>query len=326
MTAVNQPKPTPLSPQSRMSLQKLVKGRISQPTRSTVFGPEGIGKTTFAAGAPKPIFLGAEEGSNQLDVTRFQSPENWAEVIEAVRTLTKEPHDYETLVIDTLDWVEPLIWSHICRRDSTAKGVLTSVESYGYGKGYSAALDEWRILVQAIEEMRRAKPMHVILLAHAHIKSFKNPEGEDFDRYELKLNKLAAGLVKEWSDAVLFANYETLTETNNKTKRVRGIDTGARLLHTERRAAFDAKNRYSLPETIPLAWADFVAGVAAHRTADPAVLLAEIERKLKDIGGQIEKDGGAAIARAAGDATKLAQLNNWVNFRLAEKADKEVPS
>lgn len=324
MSPAMKPKPAPTPPPiqsiqvpSRMSLQALVRGKQSQPTKVTIYGPEGIGKTTFGAGAPKAIFLGAEDGTAQLDVTRFPTPETWQEMLDAVRVLANEAHSFETLVVDTLDWAEPMLWAHICRRDEQP-----NIEAYGFGKGYGAALDEWRVFLAALEAMRRAKRMHVVFVAHAWIKSFKNPEGDDFDRYEMKLHNKAAGLLKEWSDAVLFANYETFASKDAKTKRVRGVDTGARLLYTQRRAAYDAKNRYGLPETMPLAWADFAASM--ETPVAPEGLLAELDRKLTQLGGKLEEDARAAVVRAEGDAVKLAQLNNWANAKLAEQAEKEV--
>jgi hypothetical protein len=304
--------PTPAAP--KMTLASVQKGKREQPTRVVLFGVEGIGKSTFGANAPKPIFIGAEDGTGQLDIERFPSPESWGEIIEAIRTLTNEKHDYQTLVIDTLDWAEPLLWAHICKRDGQK-----DVESYGFGKGYVAALDEWRVFLAALERMRKARPMHVVLIAHSWIKSFKSPDTEDFDRYEMKLHAKAGGLIKEWADAVLFANWETYAKKDERTKRVKGISTGARLIYTERTAAYDAKNRYGLPESLPLSWEEFEQAMKTGATADPAALLSEIKRKAGQFGGDVEKNTLAAIDRAGGDAAKLAQLNNWLNGKLAQK-------
>jgi hypothetical protein len=316
MSAAPQPKQAAAPRTNRMTLGAVVKGRLEQPTRAMIYGPEGVGKTTFGANAPNPIFLGAEDGTAQLDAVRFPAPESWADILDAIQTLTVDQHDYKTLVIDTLDWAEPMLWAHICKRDEKK-----DIEDYGYGKGYAAALDEWRVFLGALERLRKARGMHVVLVAHSWLKPFKNPEGEDFDRYELKLHPKAGGLLKEWCDAVLFANYETAAKVDKKTKRVRGVDTGMRLVHTERRAAYDAKNRYSLPETLPLSWADFEAAVRAHAPADVSNLTSEVERKAKALGGEREKECLAALGRAKGDAVKLAFLNNWANARLAEKEE-----
>jgi hypothetical protein len=165
--------------------------------------------------------------------------------------------------------------------------------------------------------------MGVVLVAHSQIKGFKNPEGEDFDRYEMKLHQKAGGLFKEWADAVLFANYETVAMKDGR-KRVRGVDTGVRLVHTERRAAFDAKNRYGLPETLPLSWSDFDVAVTANQPASPTALASEIQRKAEGLGGTDKKKALDAIKRAAGDAEKLAFMNNWVNAKLAEKEQENA--
>lgn len=316
MTVATQKQQLPLQqPPSRMTLKDVVRGKIHKPIRALLYGPEGIGKSTFGAGAPAAIFLGAEEGTAQLDVVRFPRPESFAEVMDALRTLSTEKHEYKTLVVDTLDWLEPLIWSFICQRDGEK-----DIESYGYGKGYTAALDQWRVFIRALERVWSEKGMNVVLLAHAWIKSFKNPTGEDYDRYELKLNAKASGLAKEWCDAVLFAQYETYAKEDKKTKRVRGVDTGARLIFTERRAAWDAKNRYSLPEQLPLAWSDFAAAVDTGKVAEPTDLKAEIQRKAAELGGDLEKVILETLAKAGSDATNLALINNRCNARLAEKA------
>lgn len=299
---------------SRMSLASVVKGKIAQPVRCVLYGVEGIGKSTFGANAPAPIFLGAENGTAQLDVTRFPAPETWQEVLDAVRLLERETHPYRTLVVDTLDWAEPLLWAYVCKRDGKK-----DIEDYGFGKGYNTALDEWRVFLAALERLCATKAVNIILVAHSIIRTFKNPEGEDYDRYEMKLNAKAAGLIREWSDAVLFANYETYANKDKKTSRVKGVDTGARLIYTNRRAAYDAKNRYSLPDSLPLDWAEFAAAVSSGEVAAPEALLAEIERKATSLGGEVEKRARAAMTRYADDAAKLSEMNNWLNVRMAEQ-------
>lgn len=303
-------------PPSKMRLDRVVRGKLGQPRRVLVFGQEGVGKSTFAAGAPAPIFLGAEDGTAQLDVVRFPSPESWTEAQEAVRVLTTEKHEYKTLVIDTLDWLEPLIWSHVCARDGEK-----TIEGFGYGRGYQIALDEWRVFLAALERLRAANGMHVVMLAHSWIKAFKNPDGPDYDRYELKLNAKAGGLLKEWSDAVLFAQHETHTLKDDRTKRIRGVSTGARLLHTQRTAAYDAKNRYGLPEFIDLSWEEFDRAVIAGSPATVEDMKSEIQRKAKELGADVEKAVAANLAIAKDDSQKLALINNRLNAKIAEKKE-----
>jgi hypothetical protein len=308
------PQQQPLPRASRMTLSSVVKGKQERPYRIVGYGPEGVGKSTFGADAPAPIFLPTEDGTFHLDVARFPKPQSLEDVFDAVAELTNTQHEFRTFVIDTLDHLEPLVWQFICTRDKKA-----NVEEYGYGKGYAAALDEWRRLVVSLERLQNTKGMHVILLAHSQAKTFKNPLGDDYDRYSLKLNDKAGGLLKEWADDVLFMRHEEYAKKDDK-KRVRGVSTGARLIYTERSAAFDAKNRHSLPGELPLAWLDFDAACRAHQVADPDVLIAEITRKAQEAAALDEafaKQILETIPKMGGDPERLAVLNNRVNARIA---------
>jgi hypothetical protein len=215
--------------------------------------------------------------------------------------------------------VEPFIWQNVC--DAAGVDHLEEVGG-GYGKGPAAALDLWRRLLSAIERLQAAKGMHVILIAHNQIKPFKNPEGDDWERYVLKLHPGAAGLCREWVKAVYFANYETFA-VKDKAKRIRGVSTGARLLYTQRTAAYDAKDRYGLPASLPLSWEDFDAAAKAASPADPKALAGEIERKAKLLGGEIETFATEYLGKHAGDAVALAKLNDRLNGKLGEKAEQE---
>jgi hypothetical protein len=281
---------------------KIVKGKLARPVRVLIHGTEGVGKSTFAAGAPTPVFVCAEDGTAQLNVERFPEPRTFGDVLSAVDALSVEEHGYQTVVIDTLDWIEPLVHEHVCR-----VGKKDSIEDFGYGKGYVAALDQWRILVSRLDALRASRGMHVVLVAHSWIRPFADPEGASFDRYELKLHKSAAGLVKEWSDAVLFASYEQASVKDGQ--RTRGVSTGARIMRTERRAAFDAKNRFGLPFELPLAWSEFF-----ERTLTPANDVAQLTEQATQLAAEVgqQQKTAAALKRANGDVAKLAQLVEWL--------------
>ena len=252
MNAPNQPPPmtrpgTNARPQaaaqqpSRMTLGAITRGRVQAPLRVLCYGVEGVGKSTLGADSPAPVFLGAEDGTAHLDVSRLPQPETWRDVLDAVALLTREQHDFKTLVIDSLDWVEPLIHRFVC---DEAK--VKSMEDVSYGKLYVAALEQWRLLINALDRLRTAKRMHVVMVAHALVKGFKNPEGPDYERYQLKIHDKAAALLREWVDELLFARFETFSLKGKGEMRAKGISTGARVVQTIRAAAYDAKTRHGL--------------------------------------------------------------------------------
>lgn len=297
------------------------KGRQERPLWVHLYGVEGVGKTKFAADAPDVVFLDVEHGTAEQDVARFvfdeatgrTQPNDWPEALAALRLLATEKHDFKTVAIDTLDALEALIWQSICKRDGK-----TNIEDYGYGKGYVAALDEWRLFVATVERIR-AMGINVVTTAHSAIKSFKNPEGDDYDRFTMKMNDKAGAFIKERADVVLFARHETFADKDEKTKRVRGVSSGARVICTQRTAAYDAKNRHDLPESMPLDWGEFHAAVLARRPADPKALVSEIERKAKEVGGEVEAAALAWATKYADKPAELARMNDKLNAKLAEK-------
>lgn len=302
---------------SRMTLANVTRGVQVQPLRVVVFGPGGIGKSTFAAQAPSPIFLGPEDGSGLLDVTRFPQPETWTDVFDAMTTLRTDSHDFSTLAIDSADWLEPLCWEHVCRAMSRK-----SIEDFGYGKGYIAALEEWRKLVAALDGLRRTKRMHVIVIAHAVVAPYRNPEGDDYDRFTLKLHKGAAGLLSEWCDELAFASFRThASKVDQKGSRGRGYGS-ERVLYTERRAAFDAKSRHGLPPEMPLSWEEFYRGTQRGSAELVKNIRVEIETALLSLTALDTATGEKARAAYDGtpmDASALSVLLNRINAGIAQR-------
>lgn len=296
--------------EKRFGLDSVKRGKVIKPARVVLYGTEGVGKSTVGADAPSPIFIGAEDGTAQLDVARFPEPETWADVLESIETLAAEEHDFKTLVIDTADWLEPLCAEHVI----TAK----RGEDLSYGRDVAYQVDEWRRMLSRLDKLRDAKGMAILVLAHSHVKTFNNPEGDDYDRFSMKLAPKISALLREWPDAVLFANYETLTvkEKGSRTKGVRGT---ARFIHTERTAAFDAKNRFSLRPRIPLSWADFAAGCDNNpeRTAE---IVERIGALIGEAASVIAEQATAGLERAGNDTAKLSQLENWLT---AKKRDEK---
>jgi hypothetical protein len=301
----------------RMTVASAVTGLVEVPDRVLLYGTEGIGKSTFAAKAPKPIFITPErDGTARIDTARFPAPDSWADIIDSIDALVSDEHDYQTVVIDTLDAAEAMAWRFICERDKKS-----GIEDYGYGKGYVAALDEWRVFLARLERLRRAKQMGVILIAHSWIKPFKNPEGDDFDRYEMKLHPKAGGLLREWCDAVLFANYEILTVKESEKAKAKGVTTGERIVHTRRTHAFDAKNRYGLPETLPLDYEAFTTAVqSAEQVRDAAIIVQRVNAQLREKSDEaLTQKVTAAITEAQGNVADLAKIENRLSATLRSK-------
>lgn len=303
-----------------MAGMKFSTGKRATPIWAHLYGVEGIGKTTFASEAPDTVFIDVEQGSNEIDTARFifdevtgrTIPLSLAEVLGALYRLRTEPHPYKTIALDTLDALEALVWAQVCREAS-----CKSIEDFGYGKGYVIALNPWRQIIDEIVALRE-KGYNVITLGHAVIKPFKNPEGEDFDRYIPKLHEKAGALIKERANAVLFTNWRNATRKDAQTKRIRGVTDAARMIYTRRTAAYDAKNRYSLPDEMPLSWASFFAAVQAHKPADPAALRAAILEKVAKLPADVKTAAEGYLAAAGGDAVKLSKLNGWVNAQIPE--------
>jgi AAA domain len=314
--------PTPIQA-PKLSLARVSKGRVAHPLWIHVYGQEGVGKTSFGAAAPDPIFLDVEQGSLNIETTRFlfegerSRPNDFEEFGAALRAVEHEGFPtYKTVVIDTLDAVEALIWEYICRRDDKP-GII----AYGYAKGENyVAVDEWRKVIAAFERIR-AKGMNVITLSHAMSKRRDDPDGEGWDRYLLKLHEKAAGLIKERADAVLFARREIVR--TKKDGKVRAVDTDTRLLCCNWSPRYDAKNRHDLPETLALDWGELAAAIASHRPADSAQLVESIKRDAKRVGGAVEATALRCVAADAGDAVKMSKLRTWLNTKLAEAGVEE---
>lgn len=240
-----------------ISLSSLRQRSESKPPRMLVYGTAGIGKTSLGMAAPAPVFIQTEE--SEVNCPTFGLLKTYGEVMEAIGALYGEPHDYRTLVLDSVDWLEPLVWAETCRANNWA-----SIEAAGYGKGYLAALDQWRTLLDGMNALRDERGMTILLIAHCEIKRFDSPETEPYDRYQIKLHSRASALVQEHVDAVLFANYRVSTvkaDLGFNKKAVRGVGGGDRMLYTNERPAFLAKNRYGLPDSLPLDWPTLAAGI-----------------------------------------------------------------
>jgi len=297
--------------QGRITLSSVKKGKVTTPPRLLVYGMEGVGKSTFAAGAPDPVFLCSESGTNFLDIARFPTPETWEDVLDVVRVLTEEDHPYQTLVIDTVDWLEPLVWEYVVRNATPGKDGTRphSIEDVGggFGKGYLVALDQWMILLSQLERMVSLRKMGIVFVAHTHVRSFVNPEGADFDRYELKLDKKLSGKLREWADDVMFAMFVSLTASEGRRKTARNT-TSFRELRTERCMAYDAKSRCGLPNPLMMDWDEY----SNARSVGMAPSVGDIIAEIRAIAEEIGSDCSAGLEWAGNDPNRLVRLRNKV--------------
>lgn len=154
----------------------------------------------------------------------------------------QNPEALRTLAVDTADWAERL-----CIQNILTANKVRSIEDFGYGKGYVMVQEEFGRLLNLLTDLTR-KGVHVILTAHAYMRKFEQPdEFGAYDRWELKLSKKVAPMVKEWSDMLLFANYETYVVRDDKTKTAKA-QGGRRVMFTTHNPCWDAKNRENFPD------------------------------------------------------------------------------
>lgn len=220
-------------------------GPVQRPQKVVVYGPEGIGKSTLASQAPDPIYIDTEQGSAHLDIRRIDGVTDWDTLLATVAEVAATPGFCRTLVVDTADWAEQMLIKYICNKHHK-----TSLEDFGYGKGYTYLAEEFSRLLQALDQVITAG-MHVIMLAHAKMRKMELPEEAGaYDRWELKLSRQVSPLLKEWCDALLFCTYQTLVTTDDRGKsRARG---NRRVIYCNHNAVWDAKNRHNLPDVIDL--------------------------------------------------------------------------
>ena len=244
-------------------LSQVTKARGQLPPRIILYGTEGIGKTTFGASAPNPIIVQTEDGSDNIEVSRLPKRDNYEDVRDDLDELVRSKHEFKTVVVDSLDWLERLIWSDICHREGKDSIELCCG---GYGKGYTHAIKYWKDFTEYLD-MLRAKRIITICLAHAKIERYEDPEHPAYDRYGPRLHKTARDYMCEWADAVLFATRRlTTVEDKGNKDRTRAIGRhDERILRTTGTAACIAKNRYGIFGDLPLGWDEFYSLIGGQK-------------------------------------------------------------
>lgn len=250
-------------------LDAIIKGKVNKPPRILIYGVEKIGKSTWAASAPNPIFLPTEEGANEIDVPKFPLAKTLSAVMENVGALIENEHPYETCVIDSADWLERLIHADVCSKDNSSS---IDLAAGGYGKGYGLALNLWSEVLDSLDYLREQRNMQIILIAHSQIERYEDPESPAYDRYSPKLHKKTSGpLVTEWADCVLFATRKMRVVEDKQgygkkrnTAAPIGASGGERVVRCVGSPACVAGNRYNLPDELPLDYSAFAEAMAAR--------------------------------------------------------------
>jgi hypothetical protein len=230
-----------------INLESIQTGRERKPPRLVFYGPMGIGKTTWAASAPNPIFVQCEDGIGKLEYARFPTARSFADVMECFTVLYRGRHQYQTVVLDSISWLEQIVHSEI--RKEKGDDIFAS-----FGRGYKLAEPYFERVLKALDALRNDRGMLVVLLGHSDIERYDSPDIEPYDRYSLKCHDLIQDMIFEWADAMLFGNYRVFTQTDElgfNQKRVRGLGNGQRVIYTEERPSHKAKNRFDLPYELP---------------------------------------------------------------------------
>lgn len=242
---------------------QITRGVIPTAKKVILYGPEGIGKTTLAGHFPGAVFIDTEGSTAHMDVARFPAPASWTMLMQEIEEVKKDPSICGTLVVDTADWAERLCIDHVL-----AANKWTSVESPGYGKGYVVVKEEFGKLLNSLQDVID-KGVNVVITAHAQMRKFEQPdELGAYDRWELKLSKHNSPLVKEWADAILFCTYKTMVvniDGQGAQKGKNKAQGGRRVMYTQHHPCWDAKNRFGLPDELPMEW-----DAIAHIFGDPA--------------------------------------------------------
>lgn len=219
------------------------------PPRVLIYGPPGLGKTSLASEFVNSAFLQVEDGTpSDIEVVSFGHLTTFAQVMEALVWLYSEEHDRKTVVIDSVDKLEPLVWAKVC-----ADNNWRTIEDPGYGKGYVLADSAWREVMEGLTALRVDRGMTIVLIAHSTIVQFDSPTTASYSKFDIRLHKRALAMVQDEVDAILLVKQDETVKVEDKgfnRKHTHAEGGGTRWIYCEGRPAFTAKNRYGMPDRI----------------------------------------------------------------------------
>ena len=263
---------------------KIISGKIEKAQKVVIYGPEGIGKSTFASKFPDPLFIDTEGSTLFLDVKRFEKIKSQLDMFEAISYVGKNPDVCQTLVIDTMDWAERLIADAVSREYG-----WKSIDDPGYGKGYVVLAERVQDFLRYFSRITELG-INAVVVAHAIMRKFELPdEAGAYDRWELKLQRRTAPIVKEWADAVLFLNYETSIVNKDKSGKGKAMG-GERVLYANHRPTFDAKNRWGLGDHLTFSF-DTISPFIMHAKNTKKEEPVKAEKPEKEEEKEEAKDG-----------------------------------
>lgn len=291
-----------------------------------IYGPGGIGKSTWASEAPGPLFIQCGEvGSLNLNVARTPLEQKWEEALADVEAVISgkgvvDGYRVGTLIIDTLDGLEKLGWDYLCRTKKTVKGeVARDIEDFDFQAGYKAVLTPWRSLLSRLEVVL-SMGINVVFVAHERVQKYSNPNGSDYDRYAPDVHKDLVALIKNWVHCVFFAYEEVSVTKKAGSQKLKAVSSGVRMVHTVEKAAYLAKNRYSLPDPLELSFSAFAECLPSAKGARSTEKIAELKACIVEEAGDDTKLAEDALKWAGDSERRLESALNKVRAKMADKA------
>lgn len=255
---------------SKITVDSIVKGKQPKPIRALVYGGIGVGKTHMASKADGVMFLDFEGGKDEFDAPSFPLYDNnatFGDGLEALRVLWEQHKKLgvKTVCVDSIDWLQQKAWKSICLEHN-----VDSIEKLPFGKGYQYSLSLFQTFLAGLDSLR-ALGMDIILLAHSQIVRVESPILDPYDTYTIKVDKRLRGTLLEWSDLVLYAEFETFTrKASEKFGQAvyKGTSTGKRIMHTTGAAGYEAKSRINIPSPLPLDWSVLKQEISKSRKGE----------------------------------------------------------